>query len=74
MVREPFPVGGALELKKPTLIHGFISDNESLSIHSKTVAARLYVDGPHVVFPVEMGDLVTFSRSETPLHLLGYKD
>ncbi len=72
MVREPFPSGGAEEQTHPQLIHGFISEGETLSIRSKTAAARLYVDGPHVVFPVDFGDKVTFSRSDESLRLFGY--
>ncbi len=73
VVREPFPAGGALDPQPPTLVHGFVTDENKLSIRSKSVAARLYVDGPHVVFPIEMGDEVSFYRSSTPLLLLGLK-
>ena len=71
-VREPFPLGGKDSRVAPTLIHGFVPEGKSLTIRSKNNAARLYVDGPHVVFPVEFGDVVTFSLSDTPLHLFGY--
>lgn len=72
LVREPFPVVGAEERKPPTLVQGYIADNETLVINSKTEAARLYVDGPHVVIPIDFGDTVFFSKSDTPLHLFGY--
>lgn len=72
VVREPFPSGGAEARIKPTLTRGFVSHGEELSIRSKTEAARLYVDGPHVVFPVDFGDRVTFAMSSEPLNLFGY--
>ncbi len=72
VVREPFPSGGGEKQQEPTLVDGFISEGELLTIRSKTAAARLYVDGPHVVFPVHFGDVVTFSRSATPLKLFRY--
>ncbi len=72
VVREPFPPRGAGMQKPPRLVGGFVSDGESFAIRSKTEAARLYVDGPHVVFPVDFGDIVTFSRSDEPLTLFGY--
>jgi NAD+ kinase len=71
-VREPFPAGGVRERRRPNLVKGFVKENNSLTIRSKTEVARLYVDGPHVVFPVDFGDVVTFSKSDTPLHLFGY--
>ncbi len=71
-VREPFPAGGAVEKVLPQLTKGFVSENDTLEIRSKTEAARLYIDGPHVVFPVEFGDQVVFSRSEEPLRLYRY--
>jgi NAD+ kinase len=71
-VREPFAQGGPGERKPIKLVRGFISHNETLTIRSKTEAARLYIDGPHVVFPVDFGDFVVFSRSDEPLNLFGY--
>jgi NAD+ kinase len=72
VVREPFPSGGAVEQRPPEITAGFIRDGDRLSIISRTEAARLYVDGPHVVFPVDFGDTVTFGRSGESLRLHGY--
>lgn len=72
VVREPFPSGGAADRVKPALTRGFVSHGEELMIRSKTEAARLYIDGPHVVFPVDFGDRVTFCMSSEPLNLFGY--
>ncbi|MDJ0766603.1 MAG: NAD(+)/NADH kinase [Myxococcota bacterium] len=71
-VREPFPSGGAYAQRVPNLTAGFVSDGNTLTIRSKTVAARLYVDGPYVVFPVEFGNQVAFAKSNEPLHIFGY--
>ncbi|MCP4603089.1 MAG: NAD(+) kinase [Proteobacteria bacterium] len=72
VVREPFQSNGTIKQRQHTLNRGFISDGEALSIRSKTEVARLYVDGPHVVFPVDFGDVATFTRSDEPFHLFGY--
>jgi NAD+ kinase len=71
-VREPFPLGGTEHQTPPSIVHGFVSEEKVLNIRSKTDTARLYVDGPHVVFPVDFGDVVTFARSNTSLSLFGY--
>jgi NAD+ kinase len=68
-VREPFPSGGARSQSHPQMTKGFVADRATLSIFSKTEAARLYVDGPHVVFKVSFGDVVRFARSEKPLSI-----
>ena len=68
-VREPFPSGGAKVRHRPKMTKGFVADKETLSIFSKTEAARLYVDGPHVVFKVSFGDAVSFARSDKPLSI-----
>jgi NAD+ kinase len=73
VVREPGPSGGAAETVRPRLVQGLIQPGETLQIRSRTAAARLYVDGPHVVFPVDFGDVVTFAGSAKPLKLLGYR-
>ena len=72
-VREPGPTGGENGFAMPKVTKGFVAESEVLSVRSKTSAARLYIDGPHVVIPVEMGDMVTFSGGSPPLNLLGYR-
>jgi NAD+ kinase len=71
-VREPGPCGGAEDYRLPTVTHGFVEQGETLEIRSRTTAARIYIDGPHVVFPVGFGDTVTFTGAADPLNLLGY--
>jgi NAD+ kinase len=72
VVREPNPSGDKRERRAPRMIHGFVPDKKLFKIRSKTDAARLYIDGPHLVFPVDFGDEVTLSKSDSPLHLFGY--
>lgn len=69
MVREPFPSGGATAQTLPKTVSGFILEGEALTISSKTDMARLYVDGPHVVFSVNFGDEVKLSNANRPLRL-----
>ncbi len=69
VVREPFPAKRAGGPRYPTTTKGFIPNGGTLSIYSKTEAARLYIDGPHVVFSVSFGDAVGFTRSDEPLSI-----
>lgn len=68
-VREPIPSGGGHSRRRPTLIKGIVEEGKTFAIHSKTDAAMLYVDGPHVVFSVSFGDEVSFARSDKPFRL-----
>jgi NAD+ kinase len=72
-VREPGPFGGAERPATPGLVRGFVRHSETLSIRSMTTAARVWIDGPHVVVPVEFGDILTFSGGARPLMLFGYR-
>ena len=58
LVREPLPEHRAVAGQQSTITRGFITENESLTIRSKTDTAKLFVDGPHVVFPVEFGSVI----------------
>jgi NAD+ kinase len=71
-VREPGPCGGAADYRLPTVTHGFVRQGETLEIRSRSTVARIYIDGPHVVFPVGFGDTVSFTGAAAPLNLLGY--
>ncbi|MBW2275923.1 MAG: NAD(+)/NADH kinase [Deltaproteobacteria bacterium] len=71
-VREPGPCGGAEDYRMPTVTHGFIEQGETLEIRSRSTVARIYIDGPHVDFPVGFGDMVSFTGAASPLNLLGY--
>jgi NAD+ kinase len=71
-VREPGPCGGAENYRMPTVTHGFVDQGETLEIRSRSTVARIYIDGPHVDFPVRFGELISFAGAASPLHLLGY--
>ncbi|HUT76341.1 MAG TPA: NAD(+)/NADH kinase [Polyangia bacterium] len=73
VVREPFPCGGVDRLRAPRMVSGFVPPGQILEIRSRSTGARLYVDGPHVVFPLGFGDLVSFCGAAAPLNLLGYR-
>jgi NAD+ kinase len=73
VVREPGPFSGAGGMRLPALVKGFAPCGCRLSIRSKTSSARLYLDGPHLVHPIDFGDEVTFGGAARPLRLLGYR-
>jgi NAD+ kinase len=73
VVREPFPCGGIDRQRSPRLVSGFVAPDQVLEIRSRGTGARLYVDGPHVVFPLGFGEMASFSGSAPPLNLLGYR-
>ncbi len=67
VVREPYtPAGQVLRLPR-----GLVSRGESLSIRVKMSDGRLFVDGPHEMHTVTIGDHLRFSASDEPLTLLG---
>lgn len=67
VVREPYtPAGQVLRLPR-----GVVSPGESLSIRVKMSDGRVFVDGPHEVHTVTIGDHLRFSASDEPLTLLG---
>jgi len=67
VVREPYtPRGNPLKLSC-----GTIGDGARLVLRSKMRQARLFLDGPHLVHPVALGDVLTLRRSDEPLTVLG---
>jgi NAD+ kinase len=73
VVREPSPVCGPHGMRWPELVKGLSGHDCPISIRSKTSAARLYLDGPHLVHRIDFGDVVTFGGAARPLRLLGYR-
>jgi len=67
VVREPYEGPGTAY----ALTRGFVRPGESLMVLNKLREARVYLDGPRISFPVEMGQRVRFSVSDEPLVLLG---
>jgi NAD+ kinase len=73
IVREPGTVCGESGRRWPEMVKGFAGHDCPISIRSKTSAARLYLDGPHLVHRIDFGDVVTFGGAARPLRLLGYR-
>ena len=73
IVREPGPLCGVRGLRRPKIAKGFAGSGRPLCIRSKTSAARLYLDGPHMVHNIDFGDVVAFGGAACPLRLLGYR-
>ncbi len=67
VVREPYEGPGTAY----ALTRGFVRPGEALTVLSKLREGRVYLDGPRIAFPVEMGQRVRFSVSDEPLVLLG---
>ena len=67
VVREPYtPAGETLRLPR-----GLVAPGHTLSIRVKMGDGRVFVDGPHEVHGVTTGDVLRFSASDEPLHLIG---
>jgi NAD+ kinase len=67
VVREPYtPAGQAVRLPR-----GLVARGERLSLRVKMADGRVFVDGPHEVHALTIGDHLHFSASDEPLRLLG---
>jgi NAD+ kinase len=67
VVREAYtPLGKPLSLSR-----GTVDDGGSIVLRSKMRQAKLFLDGPHVVHEVGLGDVVTLCRSDEALTVLG---
>lgn len=67
VVREPYtPAGERLRLTR-----ALVRDGSQLIVRSKMDDARIFLDGPHHVFNVRIGDEIVFRRSPESLTLLG---
>lgn len=70
VVREPYSINGdSYRLRKCTIALG-----QEIGLRSKMLDARLFLDGPYAAFEVGLGQVLRFSRSDEPLHLLGLTD
>lgn len=67
VVREPYTPDGA----PYSLPRGLVHPGERLEIFNKMRECRLYVDGPRLSLPVELGQRVTFCTSDEPLTVMG---
>jgi NAD+ kinase len=67
VVREPYtPHGGAYRLA-----HVIVKNGTPVRVRSKSRRMRIFVDGPHELVRVDLGDVVDFVQSPEPLKLLG---
>jgi NAD+ kinase len=67
VVREPYtPAGKTFRLPRGLVAHG-----DELVLRAKMGEGRLFVDGPHEVYSMTIGDVLRFRASDEPLHLLG---
>jgi NAD+ kinase len=69
VVREPYYGRG----DPYRLVKGLVDPGDRLAVQSMMDSARLYVDGPHVMIPVRLGETVELSLSEEPLTVLGFR-
>jgi NAD+ kinase len=68
VVREPYEADGTrYQLKK-----GLVARGQTLKLQSHIRAGRLYLDGPHGAFPVDMAARIEFQKSPDSLLLLGF--
>jgi len=67
VVREPYTPEG----EKLKLTRALVEDGKELFVRSKIREGRLFIDGPHEVVDVGMGDRLVFRRSAEPLYVLG---
>ena len=67
VVREPYtPTGGHLALAR-----GVVEEGGTVTLRSKMRQGKIFLDGPHVVHDVGLGDVVTLRLSGEPLTVLG---
>jgi NAD+ kinase len=68
VVREPYSPSGKLKLLK------IVADKASeITVQSKMDDASLFLDGPHRIVSVRLGDTVSFGVSDEPLNVLGLR-
>lgn len=67
VVREPYSADGNPYATPRGLVHA----GEKLEVLNKMRECRLYIDGPRLSHPVELGQRVSFSSSDEPLTLMG---
>lgn len=68
VVREPYSPSGKFKLLK--LVVGHASE---ITVQSKMDDASLFLDGPHRIVSVRLGDIVSFGVSDEPLNVLGLR-
>ncbi len=64
-VREPYWI----DKMNPNLLKGTINRNETLTIRSNMTDGAVFVDGPHMVFAVGLGETCEIALADQPLWL-----
>ena len=67
LVREPY----LTRKRRSRLLKGLLPPGSRLEIVSKMQQGRLYVDGPHIAHPFQIGDRLTLEDDVAPLRVLG---
>jgi NAD+ kinase len=70
VVREPYSISGQLH----RLHKRVVPPGQEIVLRSKMLDARLFLDGPYAAYEVGLGQILRFSASDEPLHLLGLTD
>jgi NAD+ kinase len=68
VVREPYSPYG-----KYKLLSLVVGKARQITVHSKMDDASLFLDGPHRIVSVRLGDVVSFGVSDEPLSVLGLR-
>ena len=67
LVREPYAADGC----RYRLLKGLVAADTPLEIMSRMRRGRVFMDGPHLRFPLELGDVLRVTTEATPLRVLG---
>jgi NAD+ kinase len=68
VVREPYSPNGRFKLLRLV-----VSKTREITVQSKMDDASMFLDGPHRIVGVRLGDVVSFGVSDEPLNVLGLK-
>lgn len=52
------------------LVKGIVAPDVPMEITSRMRRGRLFIDGPHLRYPLGLGDVLSVTMSPTPLHLI----
>jgi len=70
LVREPY-CGENLRFR---LFTGVVPLQTPLRLTSKMRRGRVFIDGPHLRFPLGLGDVLTVTTAPSPLRVIGLDD
>jgi len=69
VVREPYAPRG----ERLRLLHGVVEEGGAVELLCKMRAAKLFLDGVHIVFDCRLGDVLRMTRSDEGLVVLGLR-